>query len=1066
MPMELHNVTGNYHNCPPVLNNTAEILFCACGSTIKQISSKTGEMLSVFGEHSNAVTCIVLDRKHSANGMVYSASLDGVLIYWNAKTRVIRKQWNLNAPIYNLLVPSSKPTELFVVLGKFQQAPVSTTDEKSGASTDIVLHAPQQSATCGANLQSLVGKEQYKVCCFDIVKGRITRKVAKLYLPHRTACLTMLYNEEYLLTVNKRKLFLWNVCSDSFVGYRALSELPHSITCITASTVADTSDPSHSSDSPLEYSSYYGRSSNTKQIVVTGHDNGAILVWHDLAQWVVRQPVVTMTYDSESQKRVKAVTVSTADGAAVKSAPVCTTLHWHAHNVYALSLSADCRQLYSGGEEGVLVVWQLEGSNKHFLPRLGASIADIVSNPVDARIAVTTTDNCIRLVNVSAMKDDWVLRSIHMGSYCNTVSKLTTGGGSKSHCIQQNPYEPLLSERNTYRSQLVVEPRSNYIVGNGIPNLLQFYDVSTGVFRSAHEVMQYSRVSKTEKHAKLFVPTVTMYCFGKYKLSRAVKNGKGKASSTSVVTDIEHYMATVDVLRGEEMTAETSLKLWKFDVNSASYKLSVQIDRPFEGHKVTALCFVPDVAGGFVGLATASSGGAVKLWYQRQGAWKCMYSFTYKDAAVHALCFSADASLLCVTHGNLVSFWDPVSIACKGTLVVPSPNNITYCKFVEPCFEADYGSGSGESYLVLGTRRSLTVVDCLTMAVSWHLETSGCDYIAVAANDSEAMDVDGGSVAGRAGRKPKGWIAVVHGSGSGSDSSSNCSSCIYLYDPSSRVPVYSSAPLTTGVVSMAFYTDNFSSEGRNQAHLRQGVLFVTSAGELRALGEMSVDAAATGTGTGTAVAQIKTQQGPQLVIEDGYMNSVSEDTVQAMERAPGKGGGAPWYTSTVPASATAAVASNSNSGGMSVVSSIYESFMSGLLAQAHADNSNTNDYNAGADVNVYSSSSSSSSSSKSGMTLEDMEKSLLNQLSVGSPSGIADNTTPMLFDMDAVVDARAAGASKRPRVATTSATSGSALMTDRDVSVLRQKHAESIELMSGMFASTLPAEKNNSKKRK
>ena len=1046
--MEHHNVTGNYHNCPPVLNHNAEILFCACGSSIKQISSKTGDLLSSFSEHCNAVSCIVLDRKHGTNGMVYSTSLDGVLIYWNSKTRVVRKTWSLNAPIYNLLVPISKPNELYVVQGKFLQAPSADekVQEKSSASTDLVLQSNQHVVSCGANLQSVLGKEQYKVSAFDLTLGRISRRVARVFLPHRTACLTMLNNAEYLLTVNKRKLFLWDVMSNSFVGYRALSELPHSITCIAASTVATEAG---AGASPLEYSSYYGRSSSTKQVVVTGHDNGAILVWHDLAQWVARQPIVTFSYDAETQRKVKSVTQPSVASteAGQQGAPVCTTLHWHAHNIYALSLSSDCRQLYSGGEEGVLVCWQLEGSSKHFLPRLGASIADIVSNSTDARIAVTTTDNCIRLVNVSAMKDEWVLRSMHLGSYCNVKSGAsTTSGKGKGHYLMHNPYEPLLSERNTYRSQLVVEPRSNYLVGNGIPNLLQFYDVGMGIYRSALEVMQYSRVSKTEKHTKLFVPTVTMYCFGKYGKVRAVKNGKG----VSVVTDIEYYLATVDVLRGEEMTAETSLKIWKFDVNSATYKLSVQIDRPFEGHKVTSLSFVPDSSGGFTGLATGGANGCVKMWYLREGSWKCMYSFAYKDAAVRALCFSSDGSLLCVTHTNLVSFWDPVSLSCRGTLVVPTPNSITFCKFIEPCFEADHGSGSGESYLVLGTGRSVTVIDCLSMKIAWNLQSTGIDCIAVASNDVEAVCIPGANrpVVGH-GRAQMGWIAVVH---SGSETSTGPQhSNIRLYDPSSSTPVHCGAPLNTSVVSLTFYTDNFGdsctggTEAAGAVHLRHGLLFVTAAGELCALGELSVAQEHEDAGAVTVtLARTADRHAPQVFIEDGSVLSASEQAVRSVERKAGVGAVGPWYAATVPTGAVVG-------GSTSLISSIYESFVSGLLKQSGPVIAEVESLSGG--------------SPQPGISLEAIEKSLFGSLN--SPNGVADSaasggTMSSADETELDMDSH----SKRMRVDKAPVVMAS--LTSKDVGILRSQHEHCIQSMSDIFASSSSAKVNSisSKKRK
>ena len=47
-----------------------------------------------------------------------------------------------------------------------------------------------------------------------------------------------------------------------------------------------------------------------------------------------------------------------------------TSLHWHAHAVNALQFNSDGDYLYSGGNEGVLVSWQLRSGARTFLPRL------------------------------------------------------------------------------------------------------------------------------------------------------------------------------------------------------------------------------------------------------------------------------------------------------------------------------------------------------------------------------------------------------------------------------------------------------------------------------------------------------------------------------------------------------------------------------------------------------------------------------------------------------------------------------------------------------------------------
>jgi NET1-associated nuclear protein 1 (U3 small nucleolar RNA-associated protein 17) len=51
-----------------------------------------------------------------------------------------------------------------------------------------------------------------------------------------------------------------------------------------------------------------------------------------------------------------------------------TTLHWHAHAVSSIAFTPNGAYLLSGGEESVLVIWQLRTGQKEFVPRVGAPI--------------------------------------------------------------------------------------------------------------------------------------------------------------------------------------------------------------------------------------------------------------------------------------------------------------------------------------------------------------------------------------------------------------------------------------------------------------------------------------------------------------------------------------------------------------------------------------------------------------------------------------------------------------------------------------------------------------------
>jgi NET1-associated nuclear protein 1 (U3 small nucleolar RNA-associated protein 17) len=82
----------------------------------------------------------------------------------------------------------------------------------------------------------------------------------------------------------------------------------------------------------------------------TGDDKGNIRLWYCLNEQV------------------------TAHAVGVEKRAQTTTLHWHAHAVSSIAFTPNGAYLLSGGEESVLVVWQLHTGKKEFVPRVGASI--------------------------------------------------------------------------------------------------------------------------------------------------------------------------------------------------------------------------------------------------------------------------------------------------------------------------------------------------------------------------------------------------------------------------------------------------------------------------------------------------------------------------------------------------------------------------------------------------------------------------------------------------------------------------------------------------------------------
>ncbi|KAI3434503.1 hypothetical protein D9Q98_002578 [Chlorella vulgaris] len=93
-----------------------------------------------------------------------------------------------------------------------------------------------------------------------------------------------------------------------------------------------------------------------------------------------------------------------------------TTAHWHAGPVCCLAFTPGDTFLLSGGQEGVVVLWDIPSARRTYLPRLGSSLchlATCINGP--GRVAISLADNSVQLVDLGALR---VERSV-CGVFCD-----------------------------------------------------------------------------------------------------------------------------------------------------------------------------------------------------------------------------------------------------------------------------------------------------------------------------------------------------------------------------------------------------------------------------------------------------------------------------------------------------------------------------------------------------------------------------------------------------------------------------------------------------------------------
>lgn len=97
-----------------------------------------------------------------------------------------------------------------------------------------------------------------------------------------------------------------------------------------------------------------------------------------------------------------------------------TTLHWHAHAVSSLAFTPNGAYLLSGGEESVLVLWQLHTGKKEFVPRVGSPIVHVASvqSGGEEEYLLSLADASFAFIRASTLKISRSISRIKLGMCC------------------------------------------------------------------------------------------------------------------------------------------------------------------------------------------------------------------------------------------------------------------------------------------------------------------------------------------------------------------------------------------------------------------------------------------------------------------------------------------------------------------------------------------------------------------------------------------------------------------------------------------------------------------------
>nr|KYP57483.1 WD repeat-containing protein 75 [Cajanus cajan] len=603
----------NYVSSAPVFSNDAKRLLVCTGSTVSVFSTATGSRVSSLEGHSGPVTALVVVPDSSTLlSFCWTASVDGTIRHWDFSVPECVKIIDLHFPVFSMVVPSLL-------------SPREENDAKTRP--DVFAYVSVQNPNAEANCLS--------PRCGQIRKCNLTNfhAVSSLILKEteRPESLTISPSGKFLGIKDKRKLHIWKVPkvdSDSAVSKKITLHHSKTITVLALH--------------PME------------RIVAAGDVTGRILIWRGFgAQKFMHSGGLVngrSTNDEEDKPGVREN----------DDAESCSTWHWHPSGVRLLSFSSDGAYLYSGGKEGVLVLWQLDTGKKNFLPRIGSPLLYFVDSPDPSLSSISCADNQIHILKMPSME---IIRSI-------------SG-------IKANICEGLCSRAAfDYTSGLVAVQTENY----GI----QFYSLFAN--RGLYEVQVCERNHQPVDEVTVVVSLVELSVDGS-------------------------MMGTVEVKLPEDgVGGLVCLKFWDLDDNKR-FSVSTLIYEPHRDAHISAIAFNPTRRMA----VSLSYGGDFKIWVCKEeikqkgqmlqnSGWMCHAVGSYKNKAMRAAAFSADGSVLAVAADNVITLWDPnnnVLVAVVGETLMP----ITSLGF------------AGKSYYLVsvchGSKPQLSVWSMSRLAAFW-----------------------------------------------------------------------------------------------------------------------------------------------------------------------------------------------------------------------------------------------------------------------------------------------------------------------------------------------------------
>ncbi|OCT50098.1 hypothetical protein CLCR_06592 [Cladophialophora carrionii] len=263
-------------------------------------------------------------------------------------------------------------------------------------------------------------------------------------------------------------------------------------------------------------------------------------------------------------------------------------LHWHRTAVNTVKWSRDGNYIISGGNETVLVIWQLDSNQRQYLPHLSTAILNLTVSAVGSAYALRLADNSVMILSTADLLPSTNVTGLALGQPSQTSSVLLLHPRAPNRLLAAVSCDSFRSKPSTF---------------------LQIYDLDSSLqlTRQAltRNMVTASNVAPSGQPVR--EPNVTYMDLS--------HDGKWLATIdqwTPHDQDLEAMYVSSDdkTLRGR--ATETNLRLWLWNESSDNFEQVTRIDEPHKPgpNAVLGLHFNP----ARLELATIGADGTVRIW--------------------------------------------------------------------------------------------------------------------------------------------------------------------------------------------------------------------------------------------------------------------------------------------------------------------------------------------------------------------------------------------------------------------------------------------------------------------